>query len=402
MTRYPKSGKGHRWTVAELKALSPASAGDTLRDGDGLVGTVRGAGAGPAAVHFRYGFKRDGKKAWHYCGTWPATSLEHVRAARDQARGLLKRGLDPNETRTAERIEERQRVQATMDAEARRQVEDASIQSMYDAWLADGVSRKDGNAEIRRSFEKDVLPTLGGQAVRTVTEHHLRGVLRAVVARGVNRMAVNLFRDLKQMFDWAEKRQPWRWLLQEGNPINLIEIERIVAADYDMSNIRTRVLSPGEIRELEAIFERTLTAYDTAPDKRKATRPVQAETQLALWICLSTCCRIGELLMTEWRHVDRDAATWFIPKDNVKGTRGKQQDQLVSLSDFALEQFQALHRLSGDTAWCFPARDAENHVCVKSVSKQIGDRQRRFKDRNDLSNRRNDDSLVLAGGANGE
>ena len=71
MTRFPKSGKGHRWTVAELKALSPESAGDTLREGDGLVRTVRGAGAGPVTVHFRYGFKRDGKKAWHYCGTSP-------------------------------------------------------------------------------------------------------------------------------------------------------------------------------------------------------------------------------------------------------------------------------------------------------------------------------------------
>lgn len=39
---------------------------------------------------------------------------------------------------------------------------------------------------------------------------------------------------------------------------------------------------------------------------------------------------------------------------------------------------------------------------MKSVSKQIGDRQLRFKNRKDLSNRRNDASLVLAGGANGE
>ncbi len=292
----------------------------------------------------------------HYCGTWPATSLEGVRAARDQARSLLKRGLDPNETHTAQRSEDRQRVQATINAEARHLAEDASIRAMYDAWLADGVSRKD----------------------------------------------VNLSRDLMQMFDWAEKRQPWRRLLQEGNPTNLIEIERIVAADYDMSNIRTRVLSPGEIRELKAIFERTRAAYDNAPDKRKATRAVQAETQLALWICLSTCCRIGELLMTEWRHVDFNSATWFVPKENVKGSRGKQQDPLVFLSDFALEQFKTLHKKSGDTAWCFPARDAENHVCLKSVSKQIGDRQLRFKNRKDLSNRRNDDSLVLANGSNGE
>ena len=61
-----------------------------------------------------------------------------------------------------------------------------------------------------------------------------------------------------------------------------------------------------------------------------------------------------------------------------------------------------MHKLSGDTAWCFPSRDAENHVCVKTVSKQIGDRQLRFKSRKDLLNRRNDNSLVLANGANGE
>lgn len=39
---------------------------------------------------------------------------------------------------------------------------------------------------------------------------------------------------------------------------------------------------------------------------------------------------------------------------------------------------------------------------MKSVSKQIGDRQHRFKQRKALSNRRNDNSLVLSNGVNGE
>lgn len=39
---------------------------------------------------------------------------------------------------------------------------------------------------------------------------------------------------------------------------------------------------------------------------------------------------------------------------------------------------------------------------VKSVSKQVGDRQHRFKQRKALRNRRNDNSLVLSGGENGE
>jgi hypothetical protein len=54
MTRYPKSGRGRKWTVAELKAIPPDWRGDALRDGDGLVGAVRFiAGDSAARVHFR-------------------------------------------------------------------------------------------------------------------------------------------------------------------------------------------------------------------------------------------------------------------------------------------------------------------------------------------------------------
>jgi integrase len=106
--------------------------------------------------------------------------------------------------------------------------------------------------------------------------------------------------------------------------------------------------------------------------------------------------------MTEWKHVDLQQATWFIPKENVKGSRGKKQDHLVYLSPFALRQFKALHQLTNHTGWCFPARDGKSHVGLKSVSKQVGDRQRRFKQRKDLRNRRNDDSLVLDSGKSGE
>ena len=49
MTRYPRGGKGRKWTVIELKAIGPSWKGDTLSDGDGLVGVVRVAAAGEMA-----------------------------------------------------------------------------------------------------------------------------------------------------------------------------------------------------------------------------------------------------------------------------------------------------------------------------------------------------------------
>jgi len=402
MTRYPKAGRGRKWTVAELKAVPQAWQGDALSDGDGLVGVVRCSGMDAPRIHFRYGYKREGKRAWHYCGTWPLTSLEAIRHARDEARDGLKRGLDPNAKREADRIEAREAVKATLVAEERRRTDEAPVSELYAAWLRDGVLRKDGNAEIKRSFDKDVIPTIGAKPVRSLTEHDVRTLLRAMVARDVNRMAVNLYRDLKQMFHWAEKRQPWRRLLQEGNPVELVEIEKIVAPDYDLANVRERVLGRDELQELQAIFARMAREYESAEDKRHAIRPVELETQAAVWICLATLCRIGELLMAEWRHVDLEARTWFIPKENVKGSRGKKRDHLVYLSGFALRQFRALHAKTGKTRWCFPGRGGKNHVDVKSVSKQVGDRQHQFKERKALRNRRNDNSLVLAKGENGE
>jgi len=96
---------------------------------------------------------------------------------------------------------------------------------------------------------------------------------------------------------------------------------------------------------------------------------------------LSTLCRIGELLKAEWKHVNFKDRTWFIPSENTKGTRGKKRDQLVYLSDFTLDQFKQLYKLTGDSLWAFPARYKPGHVCIKSASKQIGDRQTKFKAR---------------------
>ena len=85
--------------------------------------------------------------------------------------------------------------------------------------------------------------------------------------------------------------------------------------------------------------------------------------------------------MARWDHVDFKTREWFIPRENVKSTRGKKQDHHVFLSDFALVQFKRLYEESGHAEWCFPSKDEKSHVDVKSVSKRIGDRQVKFKDR---------------------
>lgn len=391
-------------THRTLETLRADQAGLVLRDEGNLFGRVRVCSDNTVTVSFYYRYRLGEKLKDFSCGTWPGHTLAQIRSHRDGARMRVAQGIDPGAQKKVTRQEERDAVAARLAAIEQQQTERLTVRDLFNVWLADGVRRKDGNAELLRSFKADVLPKIGGKAVKDLTEHDVRAVLRAMVGRGANRAAVVLRNNLTQMFAWAEKRQPWRKLLADGNPMDLIEISKIVDQDYDLNNQRDRVLSVEEIHELQAIFHRMQTHYEVAPDKRVAVQPMEQTVQRAIWIMLSTLCRVGELSMARWEHVDFDAGTWSIPRENVKGSRN---DFTVYLSEFSLYQFRCLHVLTGASDWCFPSRNGEGHVDVKSISKQVGDRQVMFKRSRDgaprkpMKNRRHDNALVLGGEKNG-
>ncbi|NNM69080.1 MAG: tyrosine-type recombinase/integrase [Gallionella sp.] len=394
MTRYPKAGKGNKWTIKELAAAKPEWKGDTLSDTDGLSGDVRVASNDNVSIAFRYGFKWQSKKAWHYCGTYPTRDMAAIREERDKARDLVKAGIDPRANKVAAKIEAQADVDATIKADEQRRTEALTFNDLYKVWIKDGVNRSDGNKYITQSFGKHAIPVLGNIEVRHLTENHLRNVFRAIIATGKTATAVELSKDIGQMLRWAEKRKPWRALLIDGNPAELVDIKQLVPNDYTKE--RKRQLSIEEIIKLQTIFKATAQVYADATQKYGTERPLKKEAQIALWLCLGTLCRIGELLMTEWKHVNFEQRTWFIPAANTKGERGKKRDQLVYLSNFTLDQFKQLHGLTKDSEWAFPARYKEGHVSEKSVSKLVGDRQVKFKSRTrKLKCRVENNSMVL-------
>ncbi|MDO9405506.1 MAG: tyrosine-type recombinase/integrase [Polaromonas sp.] len=349
-----------------------------------------------------YGF--NGKRQKLALGSTIDVSLARAREVASEERARIATGADPRVAMMEREAEQVAQREALIAADIQRKREASTLSEMFEAWLEHGVQRSDGNAELRRTFEKDILSRLGSKPVRGITDLELRDALRKVGrSRGRGRTAERMLSEIRQMYRWAIKRQPWKALLSEGNPAELVETKFVVPPGYEPV-IRERTLNPSEIRELRDIFAASLAQYESAENRRSADRPLQRETQLALWICLGTACRIGELLMARWEHVDLEAGIWFVPRENTK-TRVEWQ---VYLSDFALRHFKVLHGLTGEgegkSEWCFPARrkDKTGHIDVKTISKQVGDRQMRFKNRKPLKNRRNDDTLVLSKGEDGE
>lgn len=389
-------------TAKQLEALSPSDDGKIMREDGGLVARVR-AGVRGVTVLFRYEYKLEGVKRDQSLGSWPKKSLAQIRAERDEVKAITSKGVDPSAARKAAKIEAKAAIAATIAKAELEDAENKTVSDLFDEWIQDGVARQDGNAELVRSFKKDVLPLIGKKPLRNLTEKDLLAVLRSVKARGLNRTVVIRSKDIGQMLRWGEKRNPWRTLMADGNPADLIDVNKLL--DHDYEEQRDRLLSPDEIRELRDIFDQLEYDYEALPagQKYSGIRPVNPRVQCALWICLSTLCRIGELLKAEWRHVDLQKDTWLIPAEATKGHKGKRQDHHVFLSTFSAGQFKTLLKETGHTPFCFPSKDLKSHVDTKTVSKLIGDRQCRFKNRSKpLAGRHHDDSLVLAQGTKGE
>jgi integrase len=315
-------------------------------------------------------------------------SLADAKSMNAHIQALARSGIDFQQ----QKEEERQRKKAEADRKA---TESLTFKDLFDIWIVDGVNRSDGNKYIFRTFNKHALPSLGVIEIRHLSEHHLRAVYRSIIKAKKCATAVELSKDIGQMLRWAEKRKPWRALLVDGNPSELVEVEKLLPMDYTKE--RTRLLSVNEIIRLKEIFDTTAKIYENSTNKYGVERPLIVEAQLALWICLGTLSRIGELMMAEWRHVDFNDKTWTIPAANTKGQRGKKREQIVFLSDFTLDKFKQLHALSGSSRWVFPARYKDDHVCLKSVSKMVGDRQVKFKARTrKLKCRVENNTLVLS------
>ncbi len=333
-----------------------------LSDGDRLFLRVRESGE--KDWYFIYTFKD--KRDKYMLGKYPTLSLEEVRIRADKHRQLLKDGINPKE----------QAIKDALKADIERQTLEASanrfnVNRLFELWHALHLKdRKDGGKEVHRMFHKDVLPIIGNLPAEEVKKSHIVVITNGLIERDVPRMAKVILSLMRQMFRFAQDQD-----IIENDPTSSIRKSKIGGRDV----IRDRILSDKEIRELN---EKTKNAK------------LLISTNAALWIMLSTVCRIGELCKAEWSHLNLEDGVWRIPKENSKN--GKPHN--IYLSEFSKQKFRILQEIKTSEKWIYPNRDDSDHVCEKSISKQIADRQV-IEGRKPIKSRsRQKDALKLDGG----
>lgn len=381
-----RTARTHRLTaLAVRKYANDPRMTAPLHDGGGLYLRKRGASL---TWVLRLTDPGNGSQQWHRLfpdnpsGTYPHKSLADARQEAHRLWTTRSGGIDPRAERQRD-IEARRTAESSQRAALERRV---SIRALFERWAAidlaprlttDGLrfGRKDGGSSTRAQFERRIFPRLGEFAVEDVKRGDLLALLDSAKAEGKLRTANVLLSDLKQMFRFALARN-----IVQRNPLDTVNKREVGGPSVE----RDRVLSIGEVRQLS----------DALP-------PSGLQTRLAagVWLVLSTGVRVGELLGATWADADQDSedlrsigdqadvkvgfvdlahGTWHIPVTK------NQRSHTIHLSDFARGQFKLLEALrtsrsestASPSSWVFANEAGDGPVGVKTLGKQLSDRQR--------------------------
>lgn len=296
-------------TVRQIDTTPPTDRTQRLWDGGGMYLEIPPTGSKRWRLKYRHG----GREKLISLGVYPEVSLREAREARQEARALLRQGIDPSAHRKA----------------LRRAPDGQTLEALAREWHAsrDRGWARSHSVRVLRLLERDILPALGGRIPSEITAPELLDVLRRIEGRGAVDTAHRAQRVVGQVL---------RYGIATGRA------ERDISADLRGALPPVKRGHFGAVIEPEDIggLLRAIDGYGG-----------HAVTRWALRLAPYVFVRPGELRQAEWSEVDLDAATWVVPAAKVKWS---DIDHVIPLSTQAVGILREAQRLSGDLRYVFP------------------------------------------------
>jgi integrase len=330
--------------VRQAKATGKAY---TLGDVDGLSLAVTPQGG--KSWHFRY-YWGDKQKRMSL-GTYPEVSLREARQARDEARALLAKGVNPH----ADRKRRRQAV---------RLAGEYTFEAVFQQWLArHALEIKTGErstySNIVRMFNYNVLPILGKRSILDLRRSDLLEVIERIEKRGALSVSESVRGYLNQIYRYALVKVPGVEINHAAD-LDVVAIPRPPARHHPF--LRLAELP----RLLQAIED-----YEGAYQTRRGLR-----------LLLLTCVRTCELRLATPDQFDLERGLWIIPSGNVKQLQSRMRKTrkgeeippyIVPLSTQAREIVRdLLSRMEPSQVYLLRNRkDPRKRICESALNKAL-------------------------------
>ena len=146
-----------------------------------------------------------GVKSWTYharvrgklkratLGRYPDLSLAQARKQAGETAEMMHRGDNPTEEKRKARRAASQPIRDTVEAVAAE-------------WLKRDQAGNRSKDEVKRIFERDVLPLWGGRSIKDIDRREVIELVDGIVDRGAPTMARRVHAHLHRMFRWAVGR----------------------------------------------------------------------------------------------------------------------------------------------------------------------------------------------------
>ncbi len=158
-------------TDTRIRSSKPRTAPFKLTDGGGLHLEVRPTGS----KLWRYRFRLHGKENVFAIGEYPAITLAEARKSRDDAKDLVKLGLNPSHNRKLDRLNAANASRETFEAVAKEWAESRATSSKW----SESYSK-----DVKRILEDDLFPAFGKLPMRQIKAAHLLAALKSIEKRG--------------------------------------------------------------------------------------------------------------------------------------------------------------------------------------------------------------------------
>lgn len=322
-------------TAAEVKNAKPEDS--PLRDGGGLLLDIT-----TTSKRWRFDYRKpfSGKRTDIRIGSYPSMSLQEARAKRDEYRALLEKNIDPREHLKKLELAAISEELNTFQKVAER---------WRDNFKSTQVESKTMHEDWRR-LVNHIFPKLAQTPISSVNSRLLVEILQPVAKKGHTSVIEKALRTVVSIMDYAENAG----LIEIHNCQKAKKSFHITEAENNPS------IHPDELPE----FIQDVLSW-------VKERKIKEKTFYLIGWSLLTAVRPAEAVSAEWSEIDWDKKLWHIPKEKMKGRRGKKREHIVPLSREALLLLDALKKASCGRFIFYSSQNPNQPMHSESVNRVL-------------------------------
>ncbi|WP_312327955.1 integrase arm-type DNA-binding domain-containing protein [Stenotrophomonas sp.] len=264
-------------TDVAIRRAKPSDKPQKLADGGGLYLMITTAGA----KSWRWKYRVAGKEKLLTLGLYPDVTLASAREARDDARRLLRSGVDPG-------------LQRKAVASSPAGIPVDSFESITREWLRGRQWVPGYEKKVVAWFENDVFPAIGARRAADLKASDFLAIARKMEAREAFESAHRVMQNCGQVMRYAVATDR-----AERNPVQDLRGALVPAPERNHAAVVDPVQLGGLLRALHAY---------------RGMGVVSAALKLMPLVFV----RPIELRAAEWTEIDLDAALWSIPAGRMK------------------------------------------------------------------------------------